>query len=201
MSKPWTKAEDQLLRDECEKYGPDPISFFEVSKAFGSSTVPRSQHACRRRLDRLIEQRAQPERKKKTYRKWEDEEFERLSKAVDEQGKSWKQISEAVGGGRTASECASRGRNLRRKPTGTKVVGLWTQEEDKTLLKLAPELQGWDLVAENFPGRSDTACRKRYKRLTQQPKLMLDERERHIDTNLSPPPGDCSEEDCDFDWE
>lgn len=94
---------------------------------------------------------------------WSPEEDAILLAAVDRYGYKWAKIKDLLPG-RSNFSCRERYTNVLAPGV---IVGNWTQEEDRLLIKLArqhPEGK-WSKIAEHFEGRTDNMCLQRVTRI------------------------------------
>ncbi|KAF9269948.1 hypothetical protein L218DRAFT_982651 [Marasmius fiardii PR-910] len=149
-SRPWTKAEDELLRNAVKIHGAH-----DNWKLVAQQIPDRDNKACRKRwLHSLC-----PSVKKTS---WTAEEDSRLLELLRVHGQKWSLIARQIPG-RTDDACSKR-YNEALDPNLKKSE--WTSEEDEMLLRALSEIghRSWKEIGQRLR-RSGLDCRNRYKLL------------------------------------
>ncbi|CAF0940004.1 unnamed protein product [Didymodactylos carnosus] len=100
--------------------------------------------------------------KKKNYKKWTNEEDQKLREGRERFGENeWNQVAKHVGGHRTDSQCQHR---WERVLNPSIVKGPWTNEEDNKVRELVEKYgaRQWSLIAKHLTGRVGKQCRERW---------------------------------------
>ncbi|KAJ8083689.1 hypothetical protein PM082_002455 [Marasmius tenuissimus] len=149
-SRPWTKAEDELLRAAVGIHGAH-----DNWKAVATQVPGRNNKSCRKRWLHSLSPTI-----KKTP--WTLDEDNRLLELMAVHGQKWSLIARQIPG-RTDDACSKR-YNEALDPSLRK--GEWTAEEDEQLLKTLQEIgqYSWKEIGQCLQ-RSGLDCRNRYKLL------------------------------------
>lgn len=148
-SRGWSKEDDARLGELTRKLGEG--NWASIALMLGG----RSGQQCLFRWRKVGAERR--------IGKWDEEELERLRKAVREVGTDWVAVSRQVGG-RSDVQCREKWMNCE-QPGVAK--GGWSVEEDEKLTKMV-EIWGagkWSKVASGVKGRTGAQCKKRWSRL------------------------------------
>ena len=155
----WTPKEEELL---IELRDGRRLPWNEIDQHFPS----RGWKALRAKYYQL--KRGRPAPKTILDRSWTPEEYDQLM-TLKKEGKSWKEIAEAMPG-RSQESLESRYQSLTRMTRGTRTptkTGFkeFTQEEDELLLELGKTDMPWKDRAKRFDGRSISSLKSRYLKL------------------------------------
>ena len=155
----WTPEEEELLVELRDGLG---LPWNDIDQHFPN----RAWKALERKYYQL--KRGRPAPKTILDESWTPEEYDQLM-ALKEEGKSWKEIAEAMPG-RSQKALESRYRFWTRRtqgiPTPTKRgFKEFSREEDELLLKLGETDMSWKEKAKRFNGRSKASLRSRYRRI------------------------------------
>jgi len=149
-SGPWSPAEDAALRAAVARHGES--DWDAVAAAIGGGR--RTPFAAFARWRRSLDPGATPSA-------WTPADDAALAAAVAAHGASaWTDVAAALGGVRTAKQCAHRWRaNV---GVAGRKAGPWTPADDATLREaLAVEGETWAAVARRVPGRNEVQARAR----------------------------------------
>ncbi|SCU79984.1 LAMI_0B00386g1_1 [Lachancea mirantina] len=176
MRKPWTKEEDEMLRNAVNTY------LVQLGYAEGVSsvkTIQESNAACKRiPWDEIQAKFDGDVRKIKDVRKrwttsldpnlkkgkWTEEEDEQLKKSFEKWGAHWLKISTEISG-RTEDQCAKRYIEVLDPSTRDRLRS-WSIEEDLALIsKVKKYGTRWRKISREMESRPSLTCRNRWRKI------------------------------------